>query len=181
MAIPDIRREFVSLLPRLRRFALVLTGSVDQADDLVQGTLLRALDRIDQCRDSGHLDRWLFSIQKTVWLNTLRAAALRRTEPLEDYDELAASDGVRSLEASVTLSEVRAAFERLSPDHRQVLFLVCVEGYSYSAAAEFLGIPVGTVMSRLARGRAALMAMMSIAEGGNVRPFRARSPDANAR
>ena len=53
MAVPDIRREFVSLLPRLRRFALVLTGSVDQADDLVQGTLLRALDRIDQCRDSG--------------------------------------------------------------------------------------------------------------------------------
>ena len=86
MAVPDIRREFVSLLPRLRRFALVLTGSVDQADDLVQGTLLRALDRIDQCRDCGHLDRWLFSIQKTVWLNTLRAATLRRTEPLEDYD-----------------------------------------------------------------------------------------------
>jgi RNA polymerase sigma-70 factor, ECF subfamily len=181
MAVPDIRREFVSLLPRLRRFALVLTGSVDQADDLVQGTLLRALDRLDQCRDSVHLDRWLFSIEKTVWLNTRRAAARRRTEPLDDHDQLAASDGVRSLEASVTLSEVRAAFERLSPDHRQVLFLVCVEGYSYRAAAEFLGVPVGTVMSRLARGRAALMAMMSIAEGGNVKPFRARSPDANAR
>ena len=99
MAIPDIRREFVSLLPRLRRFALVLTGSVDQADDLVQGTLLRTLDHIDQCRDCGHLDRWLFSIQKTVWLNTRRAAALRRTEPLDDHDQLAASDGARPCNA----------------------------------------------------------------------------------
>lgn len=181
MAIPDIRREFVSLLPRLRRFALVLTGSVDQADDLVQGALVRALDRLDQCRDSAHLDRWLFSILKTVWFNTQRAAALRRTEPLEEIHDTLASDGVRSAEASIALSEVRAAFQRLSPDHRQVLFLVCVEGYSYSAAAEFLGVPVGTVMSRLSRGRAALMEMMSTADDDNVRPFRARSPDANAR
>jgi RNA polymerase sigma-70 factor, ECF subfamily len=175
MAAPDVRHELVSLLPRLRRFALVLTRSADSADELVQSALVRALGRLDQFSAETHLDRWLFRIIKTVWLNTQRAAALRRAEPLEEHHDLLAVDGIREVEAKISLSEVRSAFERLSSDQRQVIFLVCVEGYSYSAAAEVLGVPVGTVMSRLSRGRTALMALVSAPDAGNVRSFSART------
>jgi RNA polymerase sigma-70 factor (ECF subfamily) len=78
---------------------------------------------------------------------------------LEDHHDALASDGVRAMETRIALSEVRAAFARLTCGQRQTLLLVCVEGYSYADAAECLGIPIGTLMSRLFRARAALIAM----------------------
>jgi RNA polymerase sigma-70 factor, ECF subfamily len=179
MAAPDVRRELVALLPRLRRFALVLTRSADLADDLVQTAVLRALDHLDQC-PAEMVDRWLFRILKTVWLNTQRSAAFRRTEPLEEHEDAWTSDGVREVEAKIALSEVWSAFLRLTSEQRETIHLVCVEGYSYTAAAEFLGVPVGTVMSRLSRGRMALMTMASAPSADNVRSFPGRSvSDAN--
>jgi RNA polymerase sigma-70 factor (ECF subfamily) len=155
----DVRNEIVCLLPRLRRFALVLTRSPDLADELVQAGVVRALGRLDQRSADTPLDRWLFCILKTVWLNTQRSSTVRRADPLEEHSDALASDGVRDIEARIALSEVRAAIARLTCDQRQVLLLVCVEGYSYADAAEFLGIPLGTLMSRMSRARAALMAM----------------------
>jgi RNA polymerase sigma-70 factor, ECF subfamily len=183
MATPDVRHELVHLLPRLRRFALVLTRSADLADELVQASLVRALERLDQCSSETHLDRWLFRILKTVWINTRRSSILRRTEPMENHRDALVSDGVREMETKITLSEVRASFERLTSEQREVILLVCVEGYTYSAAAELLGVPVGTVMSRLSRARAALMAMASVPDLDNVRsfPMRSMASDASSR
>ena len=181
MAPPDVRRELVSLLPRLRRFALVLTRSEDLADDLVQTALVRALDRLDQYRDETHLDKWLFRILKTVWLNTQRSAELRRAEPLDEHEDAWTSDGLHEVEMKITLSEVWSAFLSLTPEQREVIHLVCVEGYSYIAAAEFLDVPVGTVMSRLSRGRAALMTIATAPDSDNVRSFPGSLlPNANA-
>jgi RNA polymerase sigma-70 factor, ECF subfamily len=177
MSATDVRNELVALLPRLRRYALTLTGSVDQADELVQCALLRALDRLHQHSDLGGLDLWLFRIIKSVWLNSRRAAKVRQEEPISEAAEEVATDGLRAVEAKVALAQVRQAFERLSPEQREVLLLVCVEGYSYTEAAEFLEVPIGTVMSRLSRGRAALAAIVGVAGQGNVTPFRARASD----
>jgi RNA polymerase sigma-70 factor, ECF subfamily len=174
----DVRQELIALLPRLRRFAVVLTRSADLADDLVQSAIVRALDHLDQCPDE-MVDRWLFRIVKTVWLNTQRSAALRRTEPLEEHEDAWASDGVREVEAKIALAEVWSAFLRLTSEQREAIHLVCVEGYSYTAAAAFLGVPVGTVMSRLSLGRVALMTMATAPDACNVRSF-PQTPDASA-
>jgi RNA polymerase sigma-70 factor (ECF subfamily) len=167
----DVRNEVVCLLPRLRRFALVLTRSPDLADELVQAGVVRALGRLEQRPRDTPLDRWLFCILKTVWLNTQRSSTIRKADPLEEHSDALVSDGVRDMEAKVTLSEVRAAFARLTCEQQQALLLVCLEGYSYADAAEFLGIPIGTLMSRLSRARAALMAMADAPMHDNVTPF----------
>ena len=163
-----IRRQIVELLPRLRRFALVLTRSADAADDLVQSSVERGLTRLDQWEAGTRLDRWMFQIMKTVWLNTCRSEGIRQTESIEDHDLVQSVDGSRDIEARLTLAEVREAFDRLPPDQRQAMFLVSVEGYSYREASELLHIPMGTVMSRLARGRAALMGQAQMRETRRV-------------
>ncbi len=157
MTQSDVHRQLVELLPRLRRFALVLTRRTDAADDLVQSALERALGRLDQWEPGTRLDRWMFQIVKTVWLNSRRAAAVRETENIDDHADGHMIDGVREMEAKLTLAEVYQAFDRLPAEQRQALFLVSIEGYTYSDAAQLLGIPIGTVISRLARGRVALI------------------------
>ena len=171
MAQSDTKEQMIALLPRLRRFALVLTRSTDAADDLVQSAVERALSRLDQWQPDTQLDRWMFRIIKTVWINSRRSAAIRSTEPIEDHTDAATVDGVREAEAIVSLAEVRQAFARLSPEHQQALLLVSVEGYTYNEAAELLGVPIGTVVSRLARGRAILMATASATGTTNIHPL----------
>lgn len=126
------------------------------ADDLVQSSATRALERHDQWEDGTRLDHWLFRIIKTVWLNGRKSATLRQTEALDDDTDTGAIDGSAAMEAHMTLKEVRAAFVRLPEDQQKALFLVSVEGYSYREAAELLDVPLGTVISRIARGRVAL-------------------------
>ena len=172
MTHSEVRQQLLALLPRLRRFSLVLTRSSDAADDLLQAALERALGRLDQWQPGTHLDRWMFRIIRTVWINSQRAAAVRRTEPIEDHEDHLSADGEGQMEATLTLAEVREAFEALPVEQRQALFLVCVEGYAYREAAEFLGLPIGTVISRLARGRLALAAAMRAPRTSNVTLFR---------
>lgn len=175
MTRSEARREMVVLLPRLRRFALVLERSPDAADDLVQASLERALAKLDQWQPDSHLDRWIFQIMKTVWLNRRRSAALRRTENIDDHPDERSVDGVGVADAKLTLAEVRAAFERLPEEQRQALFLVSVEGYTYQEASELLDVPVSTLVGRLVRGRATLMATQPDARPGNVALFRPKA------
>jgi RNA polymerase sigma-70 factor (ECF subfamily) len=171
----EARRQMVALLPRLRRFALVLERTPDAADDLVQASVERALIKLDQWQPDFHLDRWIFQIMKTVWLNKRRGAALRRTEDIDDHPNEMSVDGVGVADAKLTLSEVRAAFDQLPEEQRQALFLVSVEGYTYQEASELLGVPVSTLVSRLVRGRATLMATQAGSEPGNVTLFRPKA------
>jgi RNA polymerase sigma-70 factor (ECF subfamily) len=156
----QVREEMVALLPRLRRFARGLAGVADQADDLVQAACERALARIDQWQPGTRLDSWMFRIVQTIWLDERRSAKVRtgegRIDPELAEEELA-FDGGRGLEAHMTYEAVRAAMAELPAEQRAVLVLVCVEGQSYKEVAAALDIPIGTVMSRLARARAGLV------------------------
>lgn len=165
----ELHQEIVALLPRLRRFALVLARNADAADDLVQSTVARALDKKDQFRPDSQLDRWMFQILRSIWISDRRSAALRQTELLDDHvDRVGGPDGSSVAEGRLALAEVQTRFKTLPHEQQQPLLLVCVEGYSYAEAAQLLGIPIGTVMSRLARGRAALMAAQAPSVPNNV-------------
>jgi len=165
----------VALLPRLRRFALVLARSPDAADDLVQATCERALIKIDQWEQGSRLDRWVFRIMKTVWLNGRRSAALRQTENIDDHLDQRSVDGIGAADAKLTLAEVRAAFDKLPEGQRQALFLVGIEGYTYQEASELLDVPVSTLVGRLVRGRATLMANEPSTGSNNVAIFRPKA------
>ncbi|HTT80817.1 MAG TPA: RNA polymerase sigma factor [Stellaceae bacterium] len=155
--------RLIAMLPRLRRFARGLAGTATEADDLVQAACERALTRRHQFQEGTRFDSWLFRIVQTIWIDQLRARRVRK-EDAEVGDEHLGSDApVRRIEARLGLAEVRRAIERLSPDQRTVLMLVTVEGLSYREAAAVVGVPVGTVMSRLARARIALQ--QSLAAG----------------
>ena len=149
--------EMVALLPRLRRFACGLTGSLADADDLVQAACLRALDRLGQWQPGSRLDSWMFRILQNLWIDQLRERRGREVamDP-EDLAERSVGDAAREQEARLALGEVRRAVAKLPPEQRAVLMLVSVESVSYKEAAEILDIPIGTVMSRLARARLAL-------------------------
>lgn len=152
-----IRQQIVDLLPRLRAFALSLVPSRDQADDLVQLTVEKGLRNLSSFTPGTRLDSWLFRIMRNVRIDQHRAAkSIVALDEAEVATPLIGEDGRRVTEAHLDLLRVREAIERLPPDQRAVLMLVCVEGLRYREAAEALDIPVGTVMSRLARARMAL-------------------------
>jgi RNA polymerase sigma-70 factor (ECF subfamily) len=161
----DFARQLVALLPRLRRFGAGLTGSLDAADELVQGACERALRAPERFTPGTRLDSWMFRIMQNIWIDQRRArgrAGPTTSEP-EALAALIGEDGRRVTEASLTLDRVWAAMDALSEDQRAVLVAVCVEGLSYAEAAEMLGVPPGTVMSRLFRARQSLGATLGLA------------------
>ncbi len=155
--------SIVELIPRLRRYARALAGDRVAADDLVQDTLERAWSKLHLYRRGTDLRAWLFTVMHNVYVNQLRA--LRPTVALdEEMPELA--QPARETDTLV-LRDLDAAIRRLPPDQREVLLLVALEEMSYEEAAGSLGIPIGTVMSRLARAREKLRAMLSgLSSGG---------------
>jgi RNA polymerase sigma-70 factor (ECF subfamily) len=164
------RSQLVALLPRLRRFARGLCGTADRADDLVQAACERALARMEQWTPGTRLDSWMYRIVRTIWIDELRAQAVRqRARDRQEGEMETWFDGERALEARMTMQAVREAVAELAPEQREILLLVAVEGVSYKEAAEILEIPIGTVMSRLARGRAALVKLLEKPrEGGQA-------------
>ena len=152
----ELRSALIALLPRLRRFGIALTGSAADADELVQAACERAVSRLVQLRTEARLDSWIFRIMRNMWADEVRARRIRQHEPVEAASGMAGENGRTVLEARLTLAAVREALAALPEEQRTVLTLVCVDGLSYKEAAEVLGIPCGTVMSRLARGRQAL-------------------------
>lgn len=155
--MPEFRRELVELLPRLRRFASVLTRSHDDAEDVVQAAVERALRHADSWQQGSRLDSWLYRIMQNLWRDELRAHR-RRAEPLESHADLAGADGRDVTIRHIQSNEARLALEELPEDQRVVIALVVLEGMSYQQTADILEVPVGTVMSRLARARARLAA-----------------------
>jgi RNA polymerase sigma-70 factor, ECF subfamily len=154
----DVRQEMVALLPRLRRFALVQTGSRELADELVQAACERALSRLDQFTPGTRLDSWMLRIVRTVWIDTMRYRG-RWPEAGADVIGLMPFDARihERTEARADLAIVRDTIAELPEEQRAVLALVAIDGQSYQAAAEALGVPIGTVMSRLSRARRRLI------------------------
>jgi RNA polymerase sigma-70 factor (ECF subfamily) len=153
----DIRIELVALLPRLRRFGVSLTRSQDRADDLVQAACERAL-RAEASYETGtRLDSWMFRIMRNLWIDEMRKAKSQGPhDDVEDNLDIAGEDGTKTVELRSESSAVEQAILRLPEEFRSVLVLVCVDELSYREAAEVLGVPIGTVMSRLARARRAV-------------------------
>ena len=143
-------------LARLWRYGLVLSGRRDVAEDLVQATCLRALERTDQFRAGTHLDRWLFSILHSIWLNEIRSRQIRQGAGFVDAETNLVFDGARQIETGILVAQVMREVQNLPEAQREAVFLVYVEGLSYREAAEVLVVPIGTIMSRLAAARAAL-------------------------
>jgi RNA polymerase sigma-70 factor (ECF subfamily) len=154
------RQQMLGLLPRLRRFACGLTGSTHDGDDLLQGAVERAIRHIDKWQPGTRLDSWMFQIVRNLHLNEIRASRLRRDRLSALSLEQNSEDGRRVALGKLHLSDVRLALAQLPVEQRAVLLLVCVEGMSYDEVAAVMGVPRGTVGSRLARARMALRALL---------------------
>jgi len=151
----------IALLPRLRRFALGLSGNAADADDLVQQGIERALRARSQWRPGTRLDSWLYRIVRNAWIDTARARGrqAKLIQP-EEAGERVGHDPVPAIEARIDLASVMQAMDALPDEQREAVALVLIEGLGYREAAEVLEIPPGTLASRLARGRSALLAML---------------------
>jgi RNA polymerase sigma-70 factor (ECF subfamily) len=158
----EVRAALGELLPRLRRFARVITRNVPDADDLVQISVEKALARAAQWRPGSRLDSWMFGIMKNAWIDEIRAR--RRRERVHAPEEAGAQVGDASAESRDIALSVQAAMVRLPEEQRMAIALVLIEGLSYKDAAETLGIPIGTLTSRLARGREALQRLLGDGE-----------------
>ncbi|MDL2402821.1 RNA polymerase sigma factor [Rhizobium mayense] len=152
----DIRAGLSQHLTRLWRYAVVLSRQRDVADDLVQATCVRALERADQFAAGTRLDRWLFSILHSIWLNEIRSRRVRMGQGFVDADETLVFDGARQTETHILAGQVLKQVQALPEAQRTAIFLAYVEGLSYREVAEVLDVPIGTVMSRLAAARAKL-------------------------
>jgi RNA polymerase sigma-70 factor (ECF subfamily) len=146
----------VGLLPRLRRFAHSLSRSPADADDLTQATIERALRSREQWIPGTRLDSWAYRIMRNLWVDTARSRA-RKARLEADPEEGATVGHDGGVEAAGELREVMAAMQRLPEEQREVVSLILVEGFGYREAAELLDLPIGTVSSRLVRGRTALL------------------------
>jgi RNA polymerase sigma-70 factor (ECF subfamily) len=154
----NVREQIAALIPRLRRFARNLTRNPQDADDVVQTALERALARLDQWRRETRLDGWMFKIVRNAWIDELRAR--RRRDKVLAPPEAGENVGEAVMEHEENLMSVQAAMGRLAEDQRLAVSLVLVEGLSYKEAALVLDVPIGTLTSRLARAREALQAML---------------------
>ena len=164
----DIRNELMDHVPRLRRYARALISNRDLADDLVQDTLERALTRMKMFEAGTDLRAWLFTIMHNVFVNQVRKSSTRAVHVSVDDESIVESEFAVSGEQarSLEVRDLDFALQRLPADQREVVLLVGLEEMSYAEVAIALDIPVGTVMSRLSRGRERLRALMAGAQPG---------------
>jgi RNA polymerase sigma-70 factor (ECF subfamily) len=155
--------DLIAMVPRLRRFAHALSQNGTDADDLAQATIERALRSKAQWQPGTRLDSWLFRIMRNLWIDTVRSRARKERfeAPVEELEQLG-EDPRDAIEASLELQRVMAAMERLPDEQREVVALILIEGFGYRETAEMLDLPIGTVSSRLVRGRTALLELVGI-------------------
>ena len=149
------------LLPRLRRFAHGLSKSPADADDLTQATIERALRSKAQWQAGTRLDSWLYRIMRNLWIDTVRSRARKEKveSPADEADRLG-EDPREAMDASIDLGRIMAAMQQLPDEQREVVALILIEGFGYREASEMLDLPIGTVSSRLVRGRMALLKLV---------------------
>ena len=149
----QIQTGLLALLPRLRRFAITLTGSVTDGEELVHAACERALQTEGQVREIARTDSWIYGIMRNLWVDEFRSRRGRTHGELTAASDVVGDDGTAATERRITPAAVRRELAALPEEQRVVLVLVCVDGLTYKEAAEVLKVPVGTIMSRLSRGR----------------------------
>lgn len=142
--------SFETHLPRLRRYAITLTGDHHAADDLVQDTLERGWKKLSLFRRGSRLDKWLMTVMHNVFINQYRSR-MPATDTLHELNEELSTRATQT--DALELRDIRSAIAQLPVEQREVLLLVTLEEYSYADTAKILGVPQGTVMSRLSRAR----------------------------
>jgi RNA polymerase sigma-70 factor (ECF subfamily) len=153
--------QLMALLPRLRRFAHGLSRNSADADDLTQATIERALRSRDQWQAGTRLDSWSYRIMRNLWIDTARSQSRRAVREAPEEEGLAVGQDPRdAMDAAVDLRRIMSAMSRLPDEQREIVALILVEGFGYREVSEMLGLPIGTVSSRLVRGRTALLAMV---------------------
>ncbi|MDX0987770.1 sigma-70 family RNA polymerase sigma factor [Sinorhizobium medicae] len=156
----DFRRDLVSLLPKLRRFAMTLTRNASDADDLVQEACERAIARSHLWNGDGRLESWVYAMTRNLWVDEIRKRKVRSGSAAAVF-ELGQLNVEATAEKAVYVNQVQKMILSMPEGLASVFLLVNVEGHSYRETAEILGIPVGTVMSRLSTARLRLAAMLS--------------------
>lgn len=158
-----MKNELTSLVPVIRRFAYSLTGSMPDADDLLQSTVERVLSR--PVPKDVDLTKWVFRVCRNLWIDEYRSRKVRQTAAQRpELAEEQIVDGDRAICSEIELDRVNLAMEQLPDEQRSLISLVAIQGMSYKEVAATLEIPMGTVMSRLARARAALSQSLNAAE-----------------
>ncbi|WP_408612145.1 sigma-70 family RNA polymerase sigma factor [Leclercia tamurae] len=158
----DVHQQLAAHLTRLWRYGLVLSRNRDMAEELVQATCVRALEKSAQFAPGTRIDRWLFSILHSIWISDLRARRVRMGQGFVDTEDLQAPDTGEQDDDRQRYQQIMRRVNALPEAQRNTLFLVYVEGFSYQEAAETLSVPVGTIMSRLATARATLAKTASV-------------------
>jgi len=165
----DFRSRLTAEIPYLRRFARALAGDAALADDLVQDCLERALAKEHLYDPARQLRAWLYAILRNIHVSGLRrkgrARVVKTVEELAPEEEAVVGDQ----EDHAAIRSIAEALDRLPDLHREVILLVALEDMSYREVAEIVGVPVGTVMSRLSRGRAALRGLLDVDQRPNLR------------
>jgi len=156
----SMKEQLMELLPALRRFSWSLTNSVHDADDLLQDTVERLLSK--GVPEDVELARWAFTVCRNLWVDEYRSRKVRQTVDLDpDLSEAGQVDGEKDVHTQMDLAQVNRAMQNLPQEQHLVLAMIAVQGLSYKGVAEVLDIPLGTVMSRLARARSNLMELMT--------------------
>jgi RNA polymerase sigma-70 factor (ECF subfamily) len=165
---PEVREAMLAALPSLRAFAISLTYSTDQADDLVQDTIVRALTSIETFEPGTNMSAWLFTILRNLFYSQHRRAKHEVPDPDGSYAgqlRTAPDQGARC-----DFQDLRTALARLSPEHREALILVAAEGLSYEEAAQVCGVAIGTIKSRVHRGRMRLAELLALHDAESFGP-----------
>jgi RNA polymerase sigma-70 factor, ECF subfamily len=167
---PGLRESLFETLPRLRAFAISLTGDFDRADDLVQDTVVKALGHLDSFERGTNLQAWLFTILRNLFYSAHR----KRRREVEDPDGAFAEKLATFPEqgAHLDFEDMRKALARLSPEQREAIVLVGAEGVSYEEAAEICGVAIGTIKSRVNRARTQLAELLHFGDIEDIGPDR---------
>jgi RNA polymerase sigma-70 factor (ECF subfamily) len=171
----EVSNGLAQHLARLWRYGVVLSGNRDTAEDLVQATCVRALERSHQFAPGSRLDRWLYTILRSIWLNEVRARRIRQGQGFVDAEAALVVDLRDEVEANILAAQVLREVQALPEAQREAVFLVYVEGLKYREAADILQVPIGTIMSRLAAARATLGRLSLEGRSGSVRSHGGRS------
>lgn len=163
-----IEEGLVTLLPKLKIHALYLTRSAEKADDLLQRACLRALSRSHQWQPGTRLDRWVSKIMESIWFNELRQKKQRQEQELPEPDKVVAPGFEREVEAQLMLSNIRRACTKLSDEDFALVTKIHAFGYTYREIADELGVPIGTVLSRVSRAKAMIKRATETLQSGEL-------------